>query len=381
MGKKRLCKLSRSKLLEQSTRMAREFGYEVERVSKYLLFTKLSRHRTIKGKVWIAFDIELFAVYSRLRHYKRGMTTLRRTISRMTHLHKVLKYPRHHFSKSHQIETKYLSKNGYKNFIKKINSLRKNQNIMAENKIQLMSYAGGDNTHCLSAWQSTSDELGIDLPDSIEHRVDVIFAYLAKQKKKTPEQLLGFLAEHGHTTPFENSFLYFQCASDIATHIHCLKHRIGVTINTESARYKELKDKFYVPVDWKDTKIGEDAKKQLIERLPEPIGKLFWPLESWAKVIDAFNEIAATLYHISAEDLTKQLGRKRAKETSRYFLPYSKQLNYSVTVNFRSLVHFLKLRHSKHAQREVAAIAAQMLEQLKSIEGEPFKHSLAAFGY
>ena len=50
------------------------------------------------------------------------------------------------------------------------------------------------------------------------------------------------LASEGHHTPFEKSSLHFLVTVDQATHIHLLKHRIGVAINGESARYKELKE-------------------------------------------------------------------------------------------------------------------------------------------
>lgn len=52
--------------------------------------------------------------------------------------------------------------------------------------------------------------------------------------------------------------------TDIATHIHIIKHRIGVSVNGESARYKELgDDKFFVPDDWPDEwkfRLAESAK-------------------------------------------------------------------------------------------------------------------------
>jgi thymidylate synthase ThyX len=47
----------------------------------------------------------------------------------------------------------------------------------------------------------------------------------------------------------------------------------------------------------------------------------------------------------------------------------------------RSFANFLKLRNSEHAQKEIREIAAQMLELVKCIEGNPFKHTLQAMGY
>ena len=39
-----------------------------------------------------------------------------------------------------------------------------------------------------------------------------------------------------------------------------------------------------------------------------------------------------------------------------------------------------KLRNSEHAQLEIREIAQQMLDLVKSIEGQPFKFTLEAFG-
>ena len=47
--------------------------------------------------------------------------------------------------------------------------------------------------------------------------------------------------------------------------------------------------------------------------------------------------------------------------------------------NFRSFVHFLRLRSTEHAQKEIRDIAKGMLELVKKIEGNPFKYSIEAF--
>ena len=97
------------------------------------------------------------------------------------------------------------------------------------NEVELMGTYGSDETHALSAWTSTSRQLG-------------------PKKRARIGKLLKMLATEGHHTPFEKSSLHFLVTTDIATHIHLLKHRIGVNINAESARYKEFKvDKYHLP--------------------------------------------------------------------------------------------------------------------------------------
>src|SRR5699024_3283052 len=91
-----------------------------------------------------------------------------------------------------------------------------------ENKVELIGYYGSDITHAQSAWTSTVRDL-------------------TEEKLNRVDKLLKYLAEEGHHTPFEKSSLHFLVTVDQATHIHLLKHRVGVSINGESARYKELK--------------------------------------------------------------------------------------------------------------------------------------------
>jgi thymidylate synthase (FAD) len=164
------------------------------------------------------------------------------------------------------------------------------------------------------------------------------------------------LAENGHETPFEKSALSFLVTTDIATHIQLCKHRISVSINSESARYKELKDdKYYVPRDWPN-----DEKARYI----------------------AFMEDALMRYHDTLDRLVAGgMDRKRAKESARFYLPYGNQITADVMFNWRSFNHFLGLRMKPGAQREICWLAEEMLKQVKEIPGDPFKHTINAFGY
>lgn len=236
-----------------------------------------------------------------------------------------------------------------------------------DNSVELYGVYGGDKTHCLSAWTSTFEELGIEIPERLGDRVDKIFAYVCKLKQKTPEELLTMLAEAGHHTPFEKSALHFIVRTDIATHIHILKHRIGISVNAESARYKELKDDNYiVPDDWLGVKVSDCPRA-------EAFGS------NWADVLNNFTVVANELYHAALKDLEVPLGRKRAKESARFFKGYNSQIQADVMFNWRSFYHFLKLRNKPEAQKEVREVAAQMLKLVKGIEGNPFELTIKAF--
>jgi thymidylate synthase ThyX len=84
------------------------------------------------------------------------------------------------------------------------------------------------------------------------------------------------------------------------------------------------------------------------------------------------------LYHDCVADLTPTLGRKRAKESARFFKTYNSQITADVMFNFRSFVHFQGLRNGKAAQIEIKQIAQEMLRLVK--EAGDFNESLKVFG-
>ena len=220
------------------------------------------------------------------------------------------------------------------------------------NKVELIGYYGSDEIHACSAWTSTSRDI-------------------TDEKRERIPKLLKILADAGHHTPFEKSSLHFLVDCDIASHIHLCKHRIGVSINGESARYKELKeDRFYIPDDWKSAKRNDDIN------FGGRDGGVFW-----GDALIEFTRLGNKLYHQCLKDLEPVLGRKRAKESARFFKTYNSQIQVDVMFNFRSFHHFLALRNKPEAQKEIRDIAAMMLNLVKNIEGNPFKYTLEAFGY
>jgi thymidylate synthase ThyX len=94
-----------------------------------------------------------------------------------------------------------------------------------------------------------------------------------------------------------------------------------------------------------------------------------------------FSELSNKLYHQTLQELTPVLGRKRAKESARFFKTFNSQITMDIMFNWRSFAHFQQLRNSEHAQVEVRELAQQMLDLVKNIEGNPFKHTIDAFGF
>ena len=88
------------------------------------------------------------------------------------------------------------------------------------NKVELIGFYGSDEVIACSAWTSTSRDL-------------------TEKKRARIGKLIDMLWGEGHETPFEKGVVHFLVDTDIASHIHLLKHRIS-SLNAESARYKEF---------------------------------------------------------------------------------------------------------------------------------------------
>ena len=214
------------------------------------------------------------------------------------------------------------------------------------NTVELIGVYGDDELITCSAWTSTSREL-------------------TEEKRARIPKLLNDLWSNGHETPFEKGIVHFLVDCDIASHIHLLKHRIS-SLNAESARYKELKEhKFYIPEDFYNCKISD------------VIGLRNY--ENWGDLLEDHTNTSNWLYHECLNDMEKQYGRKRAKESARYFKMYNSQIQSDVSFNMRSFANFLKLRKSEHAQVEIRDIASKMLDLVK--QTGKFEHTLKAWGY
>lgn len=236
---------------------------------------------------------------------------------------------------------------------------------MNNNSVTLIDYMGSDKLHSLSAWASTFLELEIEMPAKIENRVDAIVDYILANSKRmrSIEDLLRFLAENEHESPFRMSGFVFTMTTEIATHIQKLKHAVILEAeNGESARYKELKEgKFYLPSDWLD--YGD-------------VGYY------WYHRLKSNSEALNQFYSDCLSDLIDAgMPKARAKESARYWKMYNSQINTVNKFSFDGVMQFAKKRGTSHAQKEIREIALQMVQAVKDIEGKPFEYSLKAFGY
>jgi len=237
------------------------------------------------------------------------------------------------------------------------------------NEVELIGWYGGDKAIARAAWTSTQ----IEVDSKTDEEIGVLIN----------EKLWNNSSGNPHKSPFERGIVEFNIVCEQASHIHAIKHRLA-NINGESARYKELKhDKYYIPKDWKGITcdlpitmtqgylIGDDTSTNFKN------GK-GWT--DWSKVLEEYTKLGNALYHQSLKELTPILGRKRAKESARYFKTMNSQITLSVMMNMSCFYNFISLRRDDAAQLEIREIASDMVDAVKNIEGNPFKHTIQAFG-
>ena len=202
-----------------------------------------------------------------------------------------------------------------------------------QDKVELLYIDGNDERIAQAAWTSSTIEL-------------------TEERKSRVAGLVHTLLKSSHWSPFEHNLISFRIITSNSTQIQMLKHRIGVSYNVESARYRTYReDKTYIPEDL---------------------------CEEWQGLLLSATESCWKLYHRLIDD-HEELGleKSRAKEIAKLFLPMSTQVEMFVTFNLRSFFHFQTLRNSRHAQKEIRDVAQKMWELVE--ESGQFRHAMEAY--
>lgn len=143
--------------------------------------------------------------------------------------------------------------------------------------------------------------------------------------------LINFLMRNRHGTPFEHASLTFRITAPIFVWREFMRHRIGISYNEESGRYKELNPEFYVIDETRNlVQIGKVGDYRFV---PGP--------KIYKKLTVFFHKLAYRAAWISYKTLLR-VGV--AKEVARMCLPVSIYSTAYVTMNPRSIMAFLSLR-------------------------------------
>lgn len=178
--------------------------------------------------------------------------------------------------------------------------------------------------------------------------------------------LINYLLKNDHTSPFEQVEFTFHIKAPIFVLRQWLRHRMA-SVNEISGRYSMLQSEFYLPhpVDIKfqstDNKQGRSDSK-----VPEYLKE---------RVIESLCDDQTMIY----ENYEHLLKFNISKELSRINLPLSTYSELYWKIDLHNLLHFLKLRMDKHAQKEIrdyANVLANIVKLAAPITFEAFEEHI-----
>ncbi len=177
----------------------------------------------------------------------------------------------------------------------------------------------------------------VDVMGSDQRVVDA--ARVSTGSKADPERdkkLIFYLMENLHETPFEKIVFEFNVKCPLFVARQWQRHRIG-SFNERSARYRVFDLDYYVP--------GLDVLPDVYS--PEDV-------QAYVKALKQSYKLYESMIAKVAE---QPKSRSRAREVFRGLLGVAYYTEFFWTVNFRSLMNFLKLRLAQDAQYEIRAYA------------------------
>lgn len=207
--------------------------------------------------------------------------------------------------------------------------------------VRLTDFAGSDLSVVNAARVSFGKESEWD------HEYSHAGSELGTKLKEDDEKVLQFLMKNRHGTPFEQNYFQFHIRAPIFIFREWHRHRIGISINEESARYVELQPDFYLPDD-------AHCRKQV----GKPGHYSYVPMDS--QEANELRSFLSASYRDSYETYKRLMEMGAAKEIARAALPVGIYSQMRWTCNARSLMAFLSLRNAPKALQEIKDYASVM---------------------
>ena len=178
-------------------------------------------------------------------------------------------------------------------------------------------------------------------------------SYNSKKTIRDNEALIDYLYRNGHTSPFEQVVLLFHIKMPLFVARQWVRHRTA-RMNEVSARYSVMKEEFYMP-EVSDIKTQDSVNRQASGvPLPQNIAE---------SVIAQFKEEQAKTYGVYSSLIEMGV----AREMARINLPLSLYTEVYWQMDLHNLFHFLYLRLSSHAQKEIREYANVVFSICKKV--------------
>jgi thymidylate synthase (FAD) len=180
---------------------------------------------------------------------------------------------------------------------------------------------------------------------SVVNAARVSFGKRVETMTENDRLLIGYLMRERHGSPFEHNMFRFHIKAPIFVAREWFRHRIGWSYNEYSGRYAEIQRDHYRP-ELQDlrTQVGKPGKYSFSE------------MEDTSEILATMSE-AIDSSHRTYQWLLQQ---GVAKELARIVIPVGTFTEFYATCNARSLMHFLSLRLSTSAQKEIRVFAEEL---------------------
>lgn len=179
-------------------------------------------------------------------------------------------------------------------------------------------------------------------------------AALPEWRDGSDDKLIRFLAEHGHTSPFEHVTLKFYVKAPIFVLREWMRHRT-LSYNEMSARYTKLRPEFWLP-----DKV----------RIPDPRNK-----QSSVEVdgqLESVHTRMTRAYDVAWYEYEEMLLHGVAREMARSVLPVGIYSEMIVSGNLLNWMRFYKLRATAEAQQEIRAYAYAIGDLIGAVAPESY---------
>jgi thymidylate synthase (FAD) len=163
--------------------------------------------------------------------------------------------------------------------------------------------------------------------------------------EEADKKLIKYLLTHHHMSPFEQPHITFRMKAPIFVLRQLMRHRMA-NWNEVSARYTEVEDDYYVPLDWrKQSKVNHQGSDGVISG-------------GWEAALCFEQMFRATDQAISSYKTLLKYGVSR--EMARIVLPVNMYSKVMFTIDLRNLLNLLAQRDHDGAQWETREFAKAM---------------------
>ena len=189
------------------------------------------------------------------------------------------------------------------------------------------------------------DHMGSDL--TVVNAARVSFGKRKEEVTKGDEQLIKYLSQHGHWSPFAHCSLQFHIKAPVFVARQLVKHQVGLSWNEISRRYVDTDVEFYEVDKWRGK--SKDKKQGSEGTLEDKHGVCQW---SKTKIENA-----------ALESYKGLLSAGVAPEQARMILPQSMMTEWYWSGTLYAFARVCNLRCASDAQYETRIVANLINEE------------------